>query len=123
MVLVRELLGSMRPKCRGMSLGKSGRKGENAWHPSARGGRFRGGAESALRSADYGFDDRDCRNRRGRKYRSVEDPHTETGPDHAGCGDARNVWAGDTGGNWKLYPKLPVIMFSTLTERGAAITL
>ena len=33
-VLVRELLGSMRPQCRGTRLGQEQtRKGENAWHP------------------------------------------------------------------------------------------
>ena len=58
-----------------------------------------------------------------RANRSGEDSAAQARPDYARHRDAGDGRAGNAGGIRKFYPKLPVIMFSTLTERGAAATL
>ena len=67
--------------------------------------------------------DRSCRGRREWPDCAGHDRATESGSDHAGYRDAGDGWAANALGLKERYSEIPVIMFSTLTQRGAMATL
>ena len=66
---------------------------------------------------------RSRRNGGQRANRAQQNCPSQSGSRDLGHRNAGHEWPRDLGRDPQIYPKLPVIMFSTLTERGAATTL